>query len=61
MRAGRRAVAQFRQKLLLGKPQTPSSFNALEILHGRRASDHVRVALLEQADFPVEGPKAGNR
>jgi hypothetical protein len=31
----RRAAAQFRQKPLLGKAQSPISFNALEILHGR--------------------------
>ncbi|MFY9755130.1 MAG: hypothetical protein WAK37_04220, partial [Pseudolabrys sp.] len=35
MQENRSAAAQFRQKPLLGKAQSPFSFNALEILHGR--------------------------
>jgi hypothetical protein len=35
LQESRSAAAQFRQKPLLGKAQSPFSFNALEILHGR--------------------------
>jgi hypothetical protein len=35
LQENRSAAAQFRQKPLLGKAQSPISFNALEILHGR--------------------------
>jgi hypothetical protein len=38
LQESRSAAAQFRQKPLLGKAQSPFSFNALEILHGRRIS-----------------------
>jgi hypothetical protein len=38
LQENRSAAAQFRQKPLLGKAQSPISFNALEILHGRRRS-----------------------
>ena len=36
LQESRSAAAQFRQKPLLGKAQSPFSFNVLEILHGRR-------------------------
>src|SRR5271166_3854467 len=35
LQENRSAAAQFRQKPLLGKAQSPFSFNTLEILHGR--------------------------
>jgi hypothetical protein len=35
LQENRSAATQFRQKPLLGKAQSPISFNALEILHGR--------------------------
>jgi hypothetical protein len=43
--------AAIRQKPLLGKAQSPISFNALEILHGRlRSDEHVQQP--EQASGP---------
>jgi hypothetical protein len=35
LQENRSVATQFRQKPLLGKAQSPISFNALEILHGR--------------------------
>src|ERR1700756_1244479 len=46
LQENRSAAAQFRQKPLLGRAQSPISFNALEILHGR---------LLSTAQRPVGG------
>src|SRR5262245_35369035 len=39
LQENRSAATQFRQKPLLGKAQSPISFNALEILHGRLFND----------------------
>jgi hypothetical protein len=38
LQENRSAAAQFRQKPLLGKAQSPFSFNTLEILHGRQTT-----------------------
>jgi hypothetical protein len=46
LQENRSAVAEFRQKPLLEKAQSPISFNALEILHGRLFSlSHVHMQL----------------
>src|SRR6202021_678854 len=42
LQENRSAAAQFRQKPLLGKAQSPFSFNALEILHGRLDTNELR-------------------
>src|SRR5262249_9980915 len=50
LQENRSAAAQFWQKPLLGKAQSPISFNALEILHGRRVSKTERLAAALLAD-----------